>query len=404
MKKDLERIVIAQWLHGKNINDMDVFGSEDFSTYRELFRAIREGGFEVEEDGFIDLVALCEKSGVSVSDMSELIAAYSPTMYSSAVNSFFQGRGKAWLQSNLDKPIEEIREHLSKFIGRRISVPEPSSEPVMNMLNELDRRATEKPVLFNLSDLDYFLCGIRPSELTFIAARPSVGKSAFCFQGALNVAKQGKKVLFLALEMSETSIVLRHLLSKVSLSNYQVRNGIAKDTWKHKGQELTTAIEDMQNFYKNGNFLLFDRSGKSESDPADLNVVRELIHIHRPYLVVIDQLEQVKDSGIRFTDKRTRFSHATHTLQEIALQENVAIWCACQVNRDADNKPPTLANLKESGTIEEDATNVIMLHRESEKTDDRQIIQCDVAKQKDGKCGVINLMFDAPRFTFYGAG
>ena len=397
MDRDLEHIILAQWLQGRCLEDIELFSPDDFTSYRELFKAIKA-------DGIAEPIDLCRKVNVPVSALSEIVSAYSPSLYDNAVSTCFQDKGRAWLASNLDKPLEEISEHLSKYTLRRVTIPEPTHDPVMNLLDELDHRAKESPVLFGLSDLDYYLCGIRPSELTFIAARPSVGKSAFCFQGAVNIAAQGKKVLFLALEMSENSIVLRHLLSKVNLSNYQVRNGIAKETWKSKGKEITDAIAAMQSFYQSGNFILYGREGKSCSDPADLNVIRELIRIHRPYLIVIDQLEQIKDSGMRFSDKRARFSHATHTLQEIALQENVAIWCACQVNRDADNKPPTLANLKESGTIEEDATNVIMLHRESEKTDDRQIIQCDVAKQKDGKCGVINLVYDAPRFTFYGAG
>lgn len=396
MDRDLERIILAQWFQGECIKDMDLFSADDFSTYRELFKAIKS-------DGFDNLYALFRKAGIPANESSDIFACFSPVMYDSAVETCFQDKGKVWLQNNLDKSLEEICEHLSQYTLRRTPIPEATPDPVMNLLDELDRRAAEKPVMLGLSDLDYFLCGVRPSELTFIAARPSVGKSAFCFQSAVNVAKQGKKVLFFALEMSENSVVLRHLLSKVSLSNYQVRNGIAKDTWESKGKELTDAITSMQQFYTNGNFILYGREGKRRSDPADLKVIRELIRIHRPFMVVIDQLEQIKDSGMSFKDKRARFSHATHTLQEIALQENIAVWCACQINRNADNTPPTLANIKESGSVEEDATNVIMLHRESDKSDIRQLIQCDIAKQKDGKCGVINLVFDAPNFTFYGA-
>ena len=118
-------------------------------------------------------------------------------------------------------------------------------------------------------------------------------------------------------------------------------------------------------------------------------------------MIVIDQLEQLKDGMRNWPDKRAMFSHMTHELQAISLDMDVSVWLACQVNRGADNNPPTMANLKESGTIEEDATNVILLHREGEKTE-KQSIMLDLAKQKDGQCGVINLAFDAPKFTFYG--
>lgn len=394
MDKDLERIIIAQWLQGKSLEDMDVFTADDFSSYRTLFKAIKAEGID-------DPIAICRKNKIPIAELSEIVSAYSPALYNNAVNNCFQDKGKAWLQNNMSKSLEEIREQLSKYTLRRVLIPEQTEDPVMELIDELDKRASEKPVKFGLSDLDFYLCGVRPPDLTFIAARPSVGKSSFAFQGAVNVAKQGKKVLFLALEMSENSIVLRHLLSKVDLSNYQVRNGISKEVWKGKGKETADAVEEIRNFYKDGNFILYDRANKGDADPADLRVIRELIRIHRPYLVVIDQLEQLKETGRRFEDKRSRFSHATHTLQEIALQENVSIWCCCQVNRDASGKRPKLENLKESGTIEEDATNVIMLHRVSDKTEDKQLMECEIAKQKDGKCGVINLIFDAQRFKFY---
>lgn len=393
MEKSLEEIILAQWLQGECLDDIDLFSADDFGCFRKMF-------IEIKTSGIDDPIGLCRKSGVPVSALNEIAMAYNPTVYDNAVNTVFSDKGKQWLRLNLDKSLEEIRETLSKYICRNVSIPQPANDPVGDLLAELDRRAKEKPILFGLSDLDYYLCGIRPPDLTFIAARPSVGKSSFAFQGAVNVARQGKKVLFLALEMSETSVVMRHLLSKVNLTNHQIRSGIPREVWQNNSNELTDAFDELNSFYKGGDFLLYDRAKKGKADPADLKVIRELIRIHRPYLVVVDQLEQLKESGMKFIDKRSRFSHATHALQEIALQENVAIWCCCQVNRGADNTAPTLANLKESGTIEEDATNVIMLHREGEKTDTKQLITCDIAKQKDGQCGVINLIFDAPRFKF----
>lgn len=395
MNDELERIILSQWLNGASLEDVDLFRPSDFSSYRDLFSAIKTNGID-------SPVLLAREAKIPVSEVASLISSSEPALYASAVEMYFQDRMRAWVRNSIDnQPIEKIAQVLSRYINRSISVPEPDPDPVESLLNELDRRSKEKPVRFGLSDLDFVIGGVRRSELTFIGARPSVGKSAFVQQLARNVAEQGKKVLFLPLEMSEHSLLTRHLLSKADLSNYQVRRGISREAWNTKGKAVNAALDTMKNFYRSGNFIMYGREGRGRDDPADLKVIRELIRIHRPYLVVIDQLEQLKESGCRFTDKRSRFSHMTHALQEIALQENIAVWCCCQVNRGADNTPPTLANLKESGTIEEDATNVILLHRTSEKTDLIQDIECDIAKQKDGQCSVVELKYSAPQFTFH---
>ena len=91
----------------------------------------------------------------------------------------------------------------------------------------------------------------------------------------------------------------------------------------------------------------------------------------------------------------------THELQGMAMDENVAVWLACQANRGADDSPPTLANLKESGSIEEDSDNVILLHREGEDKYGNKDIRLELAKQRGGACGVKNIKFDAKKYTFY---
>ena len=133
----------------------------------------------------------------------------------------------------------------------------------------------------------------------------------------------------------------------------------------------------------------------------ELRVIKELVETHKPYMLVVDQLQQMNDNRQYFKDVRSRFSHMTRELQNLALEENIAVWCACQINRSADDSVPTMANLKEAGNIEEDATNVILLHREGEKTE-RQLIRCELAKQKEGACGDFQLSFHAPTFTFNG--
>ena len=296
-----------------------------------------------------------------------------------------------WVKDHQFAEPEEIMRAMEVFTRKTEALPEAPKDPVMELIEEFDRLAKEKPVSTGLTDLDRMLCGVRKRELTAVGARPSVGKSAFVQQVGMEVARQGKKVLFFPLEMSRVAIMKR-MFSKyaVGVTPYEMRTGLKPETWT-KNNETMSKLYQFMNF---GTFLIYERCN-------DLRKIKSLIRKHKPHMVVIDQLEQLKDGDMRWPDKRARFSYMTHELQAISLDLDVAVWVACQVNRGADNVPPTMANLKESGTIEEDATNVILLHRDGEKTA-MQSIMLDLAKQKDGECGTITLTFDAAKFTFYG--
>lgn len=385
MNRDIQNILIANWLHGENLEDMDKFYASEFGELAQVFSAILTFGTE-------SPMEIMRNTGMSVAEFTELTNNYAPALYSSAVDELFRNKAKEWLEINYDKPPEMIIDQMQGYIQHSAEVPEPALDLVGDFIAELDRRANEDTVGTGLMDLDRLLCGVRRKEFTCVGARPSVGKSAFMQQVATHIASRGKKVLFFPLEMSKESITQRMLCSKVEVSQYKLRNGLDKEDW----ETISKPIEEMNDFVAEGNWLVFERCN-------DINVIRELIRKHRPYAVFIDQLEQLKDGNKFFQDKRARFSYMTHELQAISLDENVAVWLACQVNRGADDVPPTMANLKESGTIEEDATNVILLHRASEKCE-KQGIELDLAKQKDGACGKVKLVFHASKFKFYGVG
>lgn len=385
MKTDVEKILIASWLHGDNLEDMDMFYMGEFNECAPVFKAIMEVGVE-------SPLQVMRTAGLEVSDFTELTSNYAPALYSASVDELFKDKAREWLEVNYDRPPEEIIAKMESLTRHEPELPEPAINLVGDLIAELDRRASEEIVGTGFSDLDKLLCGVRKKEFTCVGARPSVGKSAFMQQVATHIAFRGKKVLFFPLEMSKESIAQRMLCSRVNVSQYALKNGLDKSDW----EKVTPELEKMQEFINEGNMLVFERCN-------DINTIRYLIKKHRPYAVFIDQLEQLKDGKKNFPDKRARFSYMTHELQAISLDEDVAVWLACQVNRGADDIPPTMANLKESGTIEEDATNVILLHRSSEKSE-KQTIEVDLAKQKDGACGKIDLMFYASKFKFYGLG
>lgn len=380
---DTERIIIASWLQGINLQDITLFTAMDFPVYGRIV--------DVMKSGTTSPVDIINATGINAAELSSVISSYSPAMYETAITEICNQQARRWLAEHQNATPNEIIKAMKIYSRKHKAIPKPPENPVNDFMEELDRRGREPMVKTGIYKLDLLLCGIRRKELTAVAARPSVGKSAFVQQVSMEVAKQNKKVLYFPLEMSRNALIQRMFLRYVNIPQMEIRNGKA-DLWKRPG--VSEAIQRINDFFNTGNWLIFERCN-------NLKDIYELVKVHNPHMIVIDQLEQLRDGDQMFRDKRERFSHMTHSLQALALDHNVAVWFACQLNRGADNTAPTMANLKESGTIEEDSDNVILLHRESEERGPDQKITLELAKQRDGECGFVNMVFKAPKFAFY---
>lgn len=383
IRSDSEKQIVGAWLNGYCLEDMDMFKAEDFPTYGKMVELMKKG-----ETDHLKIVRGC---GMSPAIPGMLTRESEIGEYNRCLADAMEDLGHRYLEENMNLSLVEIQDGLKKFTRRASGVPKPNEDAVVDLIEEIADRATMEIVRTGIPSLDRMMNGIRPDELTFVGARPSVGKSAFMQQVTTRVARQGKRVLFFPLEMSRSAILQRMLLTLIEVSQYDLKRGNPEVV---NSEQFKRATVYMDNFIREGNFLIFPRVN-------DINLIRQAIDDYEPYMIVIDQLEQLKDGNRLWNDKRARFSHMTHELQAISLDDHIGVWTACQVNRGADDTPPTMANLKESGTIEEDATNVILLHRLSDKKDPEQTIQLELAKQKDGECGVFDMTFEAPRYTFH---
>ena len=378
-----EEVIVAQWLRGENLADIDAVKSKDFQFYPKIVGYIKQYGVDKFKTDMVSEKLMTPKEYAEVYDKNF------PSLYSTFFKELLTASAQEWVREHPNASPEELIKQAQAVTDYTSELPSSLKEPALALIEEFESRSKEKLVMTGLRQLDNLLWGVRPGELTFVGARPSVGKSAFLLQIAEEVAKQGKKVMYLSLEMSELTMWTRVLLRHVPLSQESLRRGLKEEDWANP--ELTNALEYINNMK---NFMLIPNA-------RELRVIKELVETHKPYMLVVDQLQQMNDNRQYFKDVRSRFSHMTRELQNLALEENIAVWCACQINRSADDSVPTMANLKEAGNIEEDATNVILLHREGEKTE-RQLIRCELAKQKEGACGDFQLSFHAPTFTFNG--
>lgn len=389
-RAEIEKMILGGWLSGEHLEDMNRISEKDFQSFRHIYRAIKAKG--------ADVFGVSEMAKVTTVELMDMAKDYRDTFYQQAFAGLLEDKMRLYLKCAAEtKSLIEIKKTLNKFEDAELEeLPEPASHLCSTYWQELDRRANQKLVYTGLRSLDNLLCGIRTKELTSVGARPAVGKSAFTLQIATNVARSGEKVLYFPLEMSTMQTVERILLRYLDVSQRKLRKGDVD--WKEMS---VLADETVMPLEESGNFLIFEAVN-------DINVIKALIRRYKPKLVVIDQLEQMRCSTEKFKDKRERFSYMTNQLKRISMTEDVAVWLACQVNRDASQNEPTLSNLKESGSIEEDSDNVILLHRiPAEKMDsygwddnNRPMI-VNVAKQRSGATGAINAQFIANKFTFY---
>lgn len=368
----------------EHLEDMKLFKPEDFEYFPTIAKLFMEG--------VTDHFDLSEQAKVKRSVIIEMTHEYEDSFYEGAMQTISQEKAQKWVYDHPKATPSEIAEAMKMFERESAKVPVPTENLSQELQEEFDLRRTTPFVGTGISGLDFMLNGIRKTELTSVGARPSVGKSAFCQQVAVKVAKQGHRVLFFPLEMKSAALSERLFMKFVDIPQYYVRTGLTDEQWKDP--KTAQAFSYLDELDESKNFLVFERVN-------DLQEIRLAVRRYKPYMIVIDQLEQLKDGKHSWKDKRSRFSHMTHELQGMAMDEDIAIWLACQANRGADDSPPTLANLKESGSIEEDSDNVILLHREGEDKYGNKDIRLELAKQRGGACGVKNIKFDAKKYTFY---
>ncbi len=273
----------------------------------------------------------------------------------------------------------------------------------INMLNELALTAKEGngPAMTGLStlytELDKRIHGLNKSDLIILAARPGMGKTSFAMNIATNVGKKhtDKSIAVFSLEMSKEQIVGRMLSSEASLSSDQMRTGnIPQEKWKDIGRAAD--ILSRLNIYID--------------DTAGVNVAgikSKLRRMKNLGLVVIDYLQLMSSTKNYGGNRVVEISDITRNLKIMAKELNVPIICLSQLARGPEQRPdkrPMLSDLRDSGSIEQDADIVMFLYRNAyyDKTDPNvNSCECIVAKNRHGEPGTVPLGWDGQytRFT-----
>ena len=276
----------------------------------------------------------------------------------------------------------------------------PIRQVVMNAMDNIEKASRNQGnvtgVATGFLDLDYRTAGMQPSDLILVAARPSMGKTAFVLNIAEYVAfKQNKTVAIFSLEMSKEQLVNRLFSMESKMDSQHLRTGNLSDA------EWEKLIESAGIIGKS-NLIIDDTPGISISEMR--SKCRKYKLEHNLEMIIIDYLQLMSGSGKSSDSRQQEISDISRSLKALARELHVPVIALSQLSRAVEQRPdhrPMLADLRESGAIEQDADVVMFIYRDdyyNKDTEKKGIAEIIIAKQRNGPIGTVELVW-LPDFT-----
>ena len=401
--------------------------ADDF--YRETHRLIFEAMMELKERTEpVDLVTLTEQlkkadklAKIGGIPALSLIANSVPT----AANVHYHARivhEKAQLRSLINAAteiagaayesadeVEDIMDSAEKRIlqvasGKRSKDFVPLQDILLDTLEQIDLRYNNKGSITGLptgfTELDHLTAGLQKSDLILVAARPSMGKTAFTLNIAAHVVLRAKEpVAFFSLEMSKEQLVQRLLCSEGRIDSQRLRVGELEE--KEWGDLIDTA-----NRLSAAPLYIDDTPSITVMELR--SKARRLKAEHGLSLIVIDYLQLMQGRASKNGDNRQQeISEISRSLKALARELNVPVIALSQLSRSVESrqiKRPMLSDLRESGSLEQDADIVMFLYREDyydPETENKNITEVIIAKHRNGPVDTVDLTF-LKQFTKFG--
>jgi len=273
----------------------------------------------------------------------------------------------------------------------------PMSDLVSNAVARYEAAATHgvSGTSSGYRDLDYIIGGFQPADLIILAARPAMGKTALALNLAYNVAKRGTPVIFYSLEMTQDQLTDRLVSSRTGVSSMRLRSGqLSQDEWvavnwaADEIHDMPIIIDDTPCLH----YSEFRRRSRIAKKKHDVG------------MVFIDYVGLM--TGNQKNGRVEEVSSITRALKMTAKEIEAPIIALSQLNRNLElrsDKKPKLSDLRESGSLEQDADIVFLLYREvvyDNDTKEPNISELEVAKHRNGPCGTVRLFFDKLTTTF----
>lgn len=311
---------------------------------------------------------------------------------------------------DIESIVQQSEEMLFSVTGKEVeNKTRPLAEFVEQAYAEIEQIALNKGHVAGVStgftDLDKVLLGMRAGSLNIVGARPGVGKTSFALSLALNAARAGVSVVFFSLEMSGSEIATRLMCAEARVSNEDVRSGnIQEDMWA----PMAEAAQRLSML----DFIVDDTAGTNVVEIR--TKARRALHNKENGLVIVDYLQLINPVGRNKNDTMANaIGEISRSLKILAKDLSVPVIALSQLSREVEKRPdkrPMLSDLRDSGSIEQDADTVMFIDRsltEDEANDERHdrpplgTANIIVAKNRAGRSGVdVPLAFIASRTAF----
>jgi replicative DNA helicase len=241
------------------------------------------------------------------------------------------------------------------------------------------------------SDLDHMTAGFQRNDLIIVAARPSVGKTAFALNIAQNVAtKTDENVAIFSLEMGAEQLVMRMLCAEGNINAQNLRTGsLTDEDWR----KLTMAMGSLSN----SGIFIDDTPGIKVGEIR--SKCRKLKQEHGLGMILIDYLQLIQGNGRSGENRQQEVSEISRALKGLARELEVPVIALSQLSRGVEqrqDKRPMMSDIRESGSIEQDADIVAFLYRDDyydKESENKNIIEIIIAKQRNGPVGTVSLAF-----------
>ena len=423
---EAEQAVIGSMLMDKEaiLTSSEIISGADF--YQTAYGVIFEAIVEIYNEGKpVDLVTLqsCLKEKDVPAEISSLefvrdLVAAVPTSanvkyYAEIVANKAMLRRLIKLNEEIEnmcylgkEPMEVVLETTEKKVFELVQKRNtgdfvPIKQVVLNALDKIEAASKNAGSVTGITtgflDLDYKTAGLQPSDLILVAARPSMGKTAFVLNIAQHVAfKVNKSVAIFSLEMSKEQLVNRLFALEAQVDAQSLRTGNLKDSDWEKLIESAGIIGKSK-------LMIDDTPGISVSELR--SKCRKMKLEHGLDLIIIDYLQLMTGRvGGRSESRQQEISEISRSLKAIARELNVPVVALSQLSRAVEQRPdhrPMMSDLRESGAIEQDADVVMFIYRDdyyNKDTEMKNVAEIIIGKQRNGAIGTINLTW-LPQYT-----
>ncbi|MDA8037633.1 MAG: replicative DNA helicase [Actinomycetota bacterium] len=388
---------------------------EDFHrpAFGHAFAVACSLAVEGESVDAVTVAAECARRGLPGPSPADLLAAVGDAPAISRAASYARvvvdlARRRAILAALLEAveaakgagDIEEIAGRVDSLVTAALTGDDPAADGLVSIGDAADaalcelREGTSKRLPTGFPDLDRLLLGgIVPGHLVIVGARPSMGKTAFALGVARRVAERGQRVLFASAEQGAEELAERMLVDVGRVPSDRVRPTITAD---HLGK-LSLAASAVRD-------LPIDLLDRGVSLGSIARAARRLARCSGLGLVIVDYLQLL--DGERAERRELEVAGLSRGLKFLARELDVPVVALSQLNRGVEervSKRPVLADLRESGSLEQDADVVLFIYRDeiySPDTSARGIAEILIAKHRNGPTGVVQLAFLARRMAF----